>query len=882
MTALLTKASAKRQGLVAVKRTVRGKTGKSHTQTFWVRKDEAPKSAVKAPPAPSGNPLKGVKGPLGDSRVYLRGAREPRNIVRIPDKAIKATFSQEGRTFVVHAPRHGSHGKVFVDSPTTYALTEVSTGLPVLGSFEADSIEGAIQRSRKEIAELASDDSLGLVLESVGPVGKELKGGYNVDVLDAAAGVAAAATDTDRKRLAAHIATRVFVSMKAKDRKRVEADALKWLVDSLDEYPFRVDIDSAITDLGRRDQFALEIAFAGNLSLSDAKRTASALKYFANTPGFSQDDVLDWWEAIGRTSIPSGVPYSDMSLRAFGQKLSHAKVVQRMLKDRMEPFYALSVMRNELDELYGPRAKFKAQRFTYRGVTWTGADLDLVSDWVKALSLPNERKLAREHDKQARSGKPHKPSPLLNLIETRKTNFGQTLFRGTNWDAWLKAKIGDKLDLGIGSFSTKQGVAEGFARSGEGSLLILEPPPEPQGIDVWELARAADKNKLDTSTNVGSHRSERECIVRSPKLEVIEVFRPGDRKSVSAKYNVVRVRIADAELSKAQPDAATRKRLEDMYLSFNDPLSNRFAVRKSRYSLRLLKGKAAAQGETRVWADGKTRKKTGKKWITVGEGTQTESQKHEYADKVAKRHYTYALTGRHGAVVAETLSDYGIDGYEGLVAAIKDGPQETASKLFRALVDKARELYVPGGERKALMQNFGQALIHLKDQYGTQPKARMTVTRTTKKTGKKYWEPKNTARDLPVIKPSRLRADKKRLGGWSVTGPLQAKHVRAMVVAGSAKITEGVVDGRKPWVLPQKIVDIPIKYKGAGLTVRVKQVSQRKHRTRASAKADIIIPYAYAKAYLLAHVKSTRTRNNLIFRMERSAGYRDYMEKYAA
>ncbi len=89
------------------------------------------------------------------------------------------------------------------------------------------------------------------------------------------------------------------------------------------------------------------------------------------------------------------------------------------------------------------------------------------------------------------------------------------------------------------------------------------------------------------------------------------------------------------------------------------------------------------------------------------------------------------------------------------------------------------------------------------------------------------------------------------------------------------------MDNKKPWILPKKAEDMELKYTGDGLIINVKQIDKKKERTRATAKAEIKIPFTFAKAFLLNQIESKRTRNNFIFRMEHSQGYRNYMERYS-
>ena len=296
----------------------------------------------------------------------------------------------------------------------------------------------------------------------------------------------------------------------------------------------------------------------------------------------------------------------------------------------------------------------------------------------------------------------------------------------------------------------------------------------------------------------------------------------------------------------------------------------------------LLKHKAADPGETRVWADGKTRKKVGKKWIVISSGKSPERQMADTWRK-GQEYFDYAMTTNLGYLVEQTLQEHGIASYDDLVDAIKKGPQDTAHTFFKTLINKVNAIQTQPKERQAVVDMFGRSLILLKDQYSSKAKEKLTITKTSKK-GNEYraYEEGKHDTSLPSIKATRIKTEKKKLGGWSVTGELTTSHIRKMLATKSAAITSGKPDSRKKWILPKKAEDMELKYKGDSLVIHVKQIVKKKERTRATAKASIKIPYAYAKGFLLNQIASTRTRNNFIFRMERSQGYQNYLERYGA
>lgn len=297
----------------------------------------------------------------------------------------------------------------------------------------------------------------------------------------------------------------------------------------------------------------------------------------------------------------------------------------------------------------------------------------------------------------------------------------------------------------------------------------------------------------------------------------------------------------------------------------------------------LLKAKAAAQGETHTWADGKTRKKVGKKWVVVAGGQKSEERQKADSWRRAQESLAYALSTVHGDSVDMVLQKYNLNGVDDIIEYLKDKPPGAASQLYREAVDDIRAMPGTPKDKQAAIKLFGQALIQIRDQYVSQPKEKLKIKKTSK-TGKTYYEydeGKHTD-ELPLIKPSVLKKEKAKMGGWTVTGNLSTTHVRKMLETGAAKLVSGNIDGRKPWVMPDKAEDMDLSYTGKALTIHVKQVEKKKKRTRATAKVDIKIPYAYAKAFLLNQIDRKRTRNNFIFRMERSKGYRDYLDRAGA
>lgn len=293
----------------------------------------------------------------------------------------------------------------------------------------------------------------------------------------------------------------------------------------------------------------------------------------------------------------------------------------------------------------------------------------------------------------------------------------------------------------------------------------------------------------------------------------------------------------------------------------------------------LLKHVAANQGETHVWADGVTRKKVGKKWVVVS-ATKTMTQKKVDVQRKGRAYFDYAMSTNLGGVVEQSLQSMGIKGYDALVSKVKTGSQGTAHKIYKKIVDTLKVDTAPQGDKQAAIDMIGRSLVTLKQQFATGPKTKLTVTKTGK-TGLTYLV-REKEYSLPTLKASAIRTAKKKMAGWSITGKLESKHVKGMIANKSAKLISGKIDSKKKWIMPNKAIDIEMKYKGKSLLIRVKQVRKMKERTRASAVVEIKIPYTYAKSFLQSQVKSKKTASNFIFRLERSAGYRDFLERSGA
>lgn len=294
--------------------------------------------------------------------------------------------------------------------------------------------------------------------------------------------------------------------------------------------------------------------------------------------------------------------------------------------------------------------------------------------------------------------------------------------------------------------------------------------------------------------------------------------------------------------------------------------------------------KAAAQiGEVRSWKTGDWKKISATKWVKVVGERKTEERQRADAWRKAQQHFDYAMTSSLGYILDSVLVSRGVSSFDDLTEKIKKGDRALSSNIYREVMEKLRGENAPLGYKRDLADNVGRALLILRDQFSTAQKVDLTIKKTNKK-GKKYritQAQQKVSNELPSLKPTVIRNAKKKVGGWNVTGPITHQNIKAMIANKTAKLTYGKIVANRKWEMPKKAEDMEFKYKGNHLLLKLRQTkSMKKGDKRASttARVEIKLPYAYAKAFLLNHIKSVRTRNNFIFRLERSEGYRRFLE----
>jgi hypothetical protein len=310
----------------------------------------------------------------------------------------------------------------------------------------------------------------------------------------------------------------------------------------------------------------------------------------------------------------------------------------------------------------------------------------------------------------------------------------------------------------------------------------------------------------------------------------------------------------------------------------------------SRRFLELLKAKAASEGETRIWADGKKHKKLGRKWVTVGSAETAPVERIQKKEVKAQRLFDYAVTSELGDTVSEVLGSRGVSDYPGLVKYLQSQPVGAAHKIFKEVVDRIEDGPGNHADKQSTIHLIGQALVRTKENLAAQPKVRMTIKRNkTKavqsKTGKTYREvySKRYDYEMPPLKPSAVAAVQQSMGGWTVTGPLSTKHVKAMVKTGKATGVSGKPVAGLDWTMPDTLDGFKLKYSGTDLQVRMRQYSTTpKGYRKLASEVDVSVPYAFAVSFVDSQVKQKKIRNSLIYRMVNSKGFKEFLGRDAA
>lgn len=287
----------------------------------------------------------------------------------------------------------------------------------------------------------------------------------------------------------------------------------------------------------------------------------------------------------------------------------------------------------------------------------------------------------------------------------------------------------------------------------------------------------------------------------------------------------------------------------------------------------MVKARAAELGATSTWADGTVRQKIAPgKWVPVDTGA---SAARAMADKRAESYYDQAIANSYGGLaLLEYLEDkHNISTFADLKATIAGSPSDTAHKIFKGAKDYVDSMSIPTKLKQTTADRFGRSLLQLRDAYAVE-KTKLTVKVQTK-TGKTRYEPKKAPQ--ASFAPTKITAARKKLAGWTDMKSLPSgKQIKDMISNKTAKVTYGKPDTRRQWEVKQGLSEVAVPFKGGakGVTVSLRQSKKVKQRTSRTAEVSVTIPYPYARQFIEAHIKSKRTRNNLIGQLTRSAGYK--------
>lgn len=288
----------------------------------------------------------------------------------------------------------------------------------------------------------------------------------------------------------------------------------------------------------------------------------------------------------------------------------------------------------------------------------------------------------------------------------------------------------------------------------------------------------------------------------------------------------------------------------------------------------LLKHKAYPEGTIRKWADGTTRKKVGKLWVKVHAADKFINKR----NKKANQYMNYALTSSLGDVIEKVFQSKHIKDFKGLTNYVGKKSYNAASNLFREIKGAVDKTDKPKDAKKFALTMIGHSLVMLHNEYWGAEKPKVTLKVKTKN-GKEYY--KRKPKELPVFSAKTLQQAKRKLGGWSDMKKLPSTNqLKVMLKKKSAKLVSGKPSDKLEWNVGKKLKDVVVPWRPEekGIIVNLKQFKKVNTRNSVLAHVQVKIPYAYAPAFLTNHITSIRTRNNLMGQLERSKGYKNFLE----
>ena len=246
----------------------------------------------------------------------------------------------------------------------------------------------------------------------------------------------------------------------------------------------------------------------------------------------------------------------------------------------------------------------------------------------------------------------------------------------------------------------------------------------------------------------------------------------------------------------------------------------------------------------------------------------------------AKTLFTSATEKMGWASVAmvEYLSDnHGISSYDDMKRAILEGGRSKASAIYKDIKDYVdSQSTLPTGAKGEILHRMGSAMVNvvkmLPPEKQAKPKLMIKVTTPEGKT--KY---KKTEVSSPAFPATKVKAARARMGGWTnMTTLPTTTQIKAMVDKKSAKVVKGKLNAKKKFEVYQKLehIVVPFKEKDKGVVFKLRQTKKNNDRKSTTALVELTVPYAYARQFVKNQIKSTKTGNEIIRQMERSAGYK--------
>ena len=296
------------------------------------------------------------------------------------------------------------------------------------------------------------------------------------------------------------------------------------------------------------------------------------------------------YEGTGGQGEGSGSRGEKQAIKNVIKKIQNASSMEEMLeivRENKERFLdssgkALPVIAEFLKE--ARKDEEKPEKITEKK-QYKAKTLDTFSEWIDGNYVPDMRNALRISDRTIKPNElsfkelkdANKYKDYNKFVEQNmETIHDAVLFRGTDYDGWLKVKPGDEIPTGMASFSKSEDTAKGFAGLAR-IILRYTPPPNAEGIDYQRLMD--DKTLGDEwesrDISLSRYEDEKEVAIRSKALKVKKVSRVTMRDKAwnkDAEYTVIDVGVVPVAMSKSIDNSEL---MENLSKDFNNPLSKR-------------------------------------------------------------------------------------------------------------------------------------------------------------------------------------------------------------------------------------------------------------------------------------------------------------------